>query len=56
MTWTSATSMFCSHVCFHRKHMNRGRKNSKKFNYETNNITLLFSCVKYTQIVLIRLK
>ena len=50
MTWTSETPMLCSHVCFHFKHANRGRKNSEKFNYETKMILhCYFSCVKYTQ-------
>jgi len=35
MTWTSEIPMLCWHVCFHFKHMNRGRKKSEKFNYET---------------------
>ena len=50
MTRTSEISMLCSHVCFHFKHMNRGRKNSEKFNYETKIILYYyFACVKYTQ-------
>ena len=49
MTWTSETFMLCSHVCFLFKHMNRGRKNSEKFNFETKILHCYFSCVKCTQ-------